>query len=237
MKRVRFLLTVLLFVLCSQLQAQHIHLEVKFGGGLAFEKTTNKFRQKGFDIEQRSNRIGYLMHFGVSTPFLSPDSELNYNLRRGSFLSTDVYQYYLGTPIASPAQHLSVLQHYGGVTIYPFAHAKPKMIPYVYVGLGYNVISLKEEGSGVMLKTPVNGDHVLAVSEFRIVTSESTFGAMGYETAIGLKYHDTEKFGLFVQARFNQILQRRTDLVADKFNLGQVEIGTMIRIFKSRRSI
>ncbi|SIQ92752.1 outer membrane beta-barrel protein [Pontibacter lucknowensis] len=226
-----------LLLLCNQVQGQHTHqLEVKIGGGLAATAESHSFDSKGFTITQKAEREGYFFSASVGTNKLLKVVETSYSLRYLTFDDTQLQYTSPGADITSPLQQLSAIQHYVGATYYPFTNYNSRFSPFVYAGLGYNVLQFSQEKGDVIASTPAKGDVLPTVVTWNLPAAKSTLGALGYEAAIGLKYLDSEKFGVFVQLRYNQIHQSKTDRLADKLNMLQVEGGFIWRTLKQKRA-
>jgi opacity protein-like surface antigen len=228
----------LFMLLCNKAQGQHTNqLEIKIGGGLASAKESHSFSSKGFTISQKAEREGYFFSASVGTHNLLKVAETSYSLRYVSFDDTQLNYTSPGADLTSPLQHLSMIQHYLGATYYPLTNYNSRFSPFLYAGIGYNILQVSQERSNVIAITPTQGDVLPTVVTWNIPEAKNSFGALGYETAIGFKYLDSEKFGAFVQVRYNQLHQKQTELLADKINMLQLEGGFIWRTLKRRRAL
>lgn len=228
----------LFFLLCNQAQGQHTNkLELKLGGGLVSTNESHSFSSKGFAITQKAERKGHYFSASVGSNKLIKMVETSYSLRYVSFNDSELHYTSPGADLSSPWQQLSIIQHYMGASYYPLKSYNSRISPFVYAGLGYNILQASQELSNVIAITPTQGDVLPTIVTWDISTARSSFGALGYEAAIGLKYLDSEKFGAFIQIKYNQLHQSQTDLVADKINMFQLESGFIWRTLKRKSAL
>ncbi|MEJ8755546.1 hypothetical protein WG947_00945 [Pontibacter sp. H259] len=237
-RSMKALVVLLLLLLCKEAPGQHKNqLEVKVGGGFIVARDNYSFNTKGFTVNQKTEQEGYLYSVSVGTDILIKVAETSYTLRKATFDATRLQYSSPGASISSPLQQLSMVQHYVGASYFPVTKYNSRLSPFVYAGLGYNLLHVSHELSGVTVTTPAKGDALPTVVTWSLPAATRSVGAMGYEAAVGLKYLDSEKFGGFIQVRYNMLHQNHTNMVSDMMHMLQLEGGLIWRTLKQKQAL